>query len=111
MTDDTKALATEATSSRARATPPWAEEAPTALLVLADGTVIEGNGAGATGAISLDHGAVGENQQRGRRLLGPRRRRACARGSGLRGQSFGVVGHWRKRWASVLAAFGPLWSV
>ena len=54
MTDDTKALATEATSSRARATPPWAEEAPTALLVLADGTVIEGNGAGATGA------AVGE---------------------------------------------------
>ena len=58
MTDDTKALATEATSSRARARPPWsepgAEEAPTALLVLADGTVIEGHGAGATGA------AVGE---------------------------------------------------
>jgi len=31
------------------ATPGWANEAPTALLVLADGTVIEGRGLGATG--------------------------------------------------------------
>ena len=29
---------------------PWATEAPTALLVLADGTVIEGRGLGATGS-------------------------------------------------------------
>ena len=35
-------------------TAPWADEAPTALLVLADGTVIEGRGAGAAGV------AVGE---------------------------------------------------
>jgi carbamoyl-phosphate synthase small subunit len=34
--------------------PPWADETPTALLVLADGTVIESQGAGATGV------AVGE---------------------------------------------------
>ena len=58
MTDKTEAPATEATSSRARRAPPWSEpgadEAPTALLVLADDTVIEGHGAGATGA------AVGE---------------------------------------------------
>ena len=40
--------------SRARPAPAWADEAPTALLVLADGTVIEGKGAGATGT------AVGE---------------------------------------------------
>ena len=32
------------------ATAPWATEAPTALLVLADGTVIEGRGLGATGS-------------------------------------------------------------
>lgn len=32
------------------ATPAWTNEAPTALLVLADGTVIEGRGLGATGA-------------------------------------------------------------
>ena len=35
-------------------TDPWTDEAPTALLVLANGTVIEGRGAGATGS------AVGE---------------------------------------------------
>ena len=35
-------------------TPPWIHESPTALLVLSDGTVIEGRGLGATGA------AVGE---------------------------------------------------
>jgi carbamoyl-phosphate synthase small subunit len=54
MTDNPDALATEAAASRARNAPPWADETPTALLVLADGTVIEGHGAGATGA------AVGE---------------------------------------------------
>jgi carbamoyl-phosphate synthase small subunit len=54
MTDDTEALAAEAVPSRARPAPAWADEAPTALLVLADGTVIAGHGAGATGA------AVGE---------------------------------------------------
>jgi carbamoyl-phosphate synthase small subunit len=54
MTDDSKALATEAATSRARDTSPWADETPTALLVLGDGTVIEGHGAGATGS------AVGE---------------------------------------------------
>ena len=43
-----------AAASRARRTPPWADETPTALLVLGDGTVIEGRGAGAFGA------AVGE---------------------------------------------------
>jgi carbamoyl-phosphate synthase small subunit len=52
MNDQTEVSAAEANSTRA--TPAWADEAPTALLVLADGTVIEGNGAGATGA------AVGE---------------------------------------------------
>jgi carbamoyl-phosphate synthase small subunit len=31
-------------------TPPWAPEMPTAMLVLADGTVIEGRGAGAAGS-------------------------------------------------------------
>jgi carbamoyl-phosphate synthase small subunit len=54
MTDDTEALAAEAVSSRARSVPAWKDEAPTALLVLADGTLIAGYGAGATGA------AVGE---------------------------------------------------
>jgi carbamoyl-phosphate synthase small subunit len=54
MTDEPDTPATEATASRARTMPPWADETPTALLVLADGTVIEGQGAGATGV------AVGE---------------------------------------------------
>ncbi len=54
MTDTSKALAAEASSSRARTAPAWADEVPTALLVLADGTVIEGYGAGALGV------AVGE---------------------------------------------------
>jgi carbamoyl-phosphate synthase small subunit len=52
MNDTSETLAAEAATSRAR--PAWADEAPTALLVLADGTVIEGKGAGATGT------AVGE---------------------------------------------------
>ncbi|HEY8128451.1 MAG TPA: carbamoyl-phosphate synthase domain-containing protein, partial [Hyphomicrobium sp.] len=46
--------AAEALDAHARATDPWGEERATALLVLADGTVIEGKGAGATGI------AVGE---------------------------------------------------
>jgi carbamoyl-phosphate synthase small subunit len=54
MTDEPDTPAMEATASRARTMPPWADETPTALLVLADGTVIEGQGAGATGT------AVGE---------------------------------------------------
>jgi carbamoyl-phosphate synthase small subunit len=54
MNDTSETLAAEAEMSRARPTPAWADEAPTALLVLADGTVIEGKGAGATGT------AVGE---------------------------------------------------
>jgi carbamoyl-phosphate synthase small subunit len=54
MTDETETLAAEAAILRARSALPWAEAAPTALLVLADGTVIEGHGAGATGV------AVGE---------------------------------------------------
>ena len=60
MTDahDTSAAqsssAPEGSASRARAAAPWAEEPPTALLVLGDGTVIEGRGAGAAGT------AVGE---------------------------------------------------
>ncbi len=49
MTDETETLAAEAATLRVRNTPPWADEAATALLVLADGTVIEGHGAGATG--------------------------------------------------------------
>src|SRR4029079_10639473 len=44
----------QAANTRARDTKPWAEERPTALLLLADGTLIEGNGAGAVGV------AVGE---------------------------------------------------
>ena len=36
-------------SAQGRATQGWSEETPTALLVLADGTVIEGRGAGAVG--------------------------------------------------------------
>src|SRR4029453_17789429 len=54
MNDTSETLAAEAAMSRARPTPAWADEAPTALLVLADATVIEGKGAGATGT------AVGE---------------------------------------------------
>ncbi len=54
MNDQIDALAAEAADSRARPAPDWADAAPTALLVLADGTVIEGQGAGATGI------AVGE---------------------------------------------------
>src|SRR3990172_8239611 len=54
MTDRNEALAAEAATPRARSVVDWADEAPTALLVLADGTVIAGKGAGATGI------AVGE---------------------------------------------------
>ncbi|HWM32082.1 MAG TPA: glutamine-hydrolyzing carbamoyl-phosphate synthase small subunit [Methyloceanibacter sp.] len=54
MNTETEALAAKAATSRVRRLPDWADEAPTALLVLADGTVIEGQGAGATGI------AVGE---------------------------------------------------
>jgi carbamoyl-phosphate synthase small subunit len=53
MNDRNEALAEKAATSRAPAAD-WRNEAPTALLVLADGTVIEGKGAGATGS------AVGE---------------------------------------------------
>jgi carbamoyl-phosphate synthase small subunit len=54
MNDHPERPAAEALSPCARAIPAWREERPTALLVLADGTVIEGHGAGATGT------AVGE---------------------------------------------------
>jgi carbamoyl-phosphate synthase small subunit len=54
MTDNKEALAEEAAMSRARPVADWTEEAPTGLLVLADGSVIEGKGAGAAGI------AVGE---------------------------------------------------
>jgi len=54
MTDTNEALAAEAATPRARTVADWADAAPTGLLVLADGTVIEGKGAGATGI------AVGE---------------------------------------------------
>ena len=54
MNDNPDMPAAEALNPRARATAPWGEERATALLVLADGTVIEGKGAGATGT------AVGE---------------------------------------------------
>ncbi|HET7447157.1 MAG TPA: glutamine-hydrolyzing carbamoyl-phosphate synthase small subunit [Methyloceanibacter sp.] len=54
MNDTSETLAAEAATLRAREAPAWADEAPTAFLVLADGTVIEGKGAGATGT------AVGE---------------------------------------------------
>jgi carbamoyl-phosphate synthase small subunit len=50
----TSTLGQQATNTRARETNAWAEERPTALLVLADGTMIEGKGAGAVGV------AVGE---------------------------------------------------
>ena len=35
-------------------TPGWTVQKPTALLVLADGTVIEGKGAGATGSVAAE---------------------------------------------------------
>ena len=54
MNDHTTSSAEEAASDRGRATDGWADEPPTALLVLADGTIIEGEGAGAVGT------AVGE---------------------------------------------------
>jgi carbamoyl-phosphate synthase small subunit len=49
MNDHPEAPASAASNPDARRTPMWADEAPTALLVLADGTAIEGKGAGATG--------------------------------------------------------------
>src|SRR3990170_298829 len=52
MTDTRETLAAEAQPPRARAG--WTDETPTGLLVLADGTIIEGRGAGAAGI------AVGE---------------------------------------------------
>jgi carbamoyl-phosphate synthase small subunit len=54
MNDNPEHAAAEALSPCARATEAWGDERPTALLVLADGTVIEGKGAGANGT------AVGE---------------------------------------------------
>jgi carbamoyl-phosphate synthase small subunit len=54
MTKIIEALAEEAASPHARPLADWSDELPTGLLVLADGTVIEGKGAGATGV------AVGE---------------------------------------------------
>ena len=54
MTDTRETLAAEAQSPRARGEAGRAEEQPTGLLVLADGTIIEGKGAGAAGI------AVGE---------------------------------------------------
>ena len=54
MNDNPDMPAGEALNPRARATVPWGEERATAMLVLADGTVIEGKGAGAVGT------AVGE---------------------------------------------------
>ncbi len=54
MIDHPEGTAAEALGPRARATSGWKAEPPTALLVLADGTVIEGKGAGAVGT------AVGE---------------------------------------------------
>src|SRR5687767_10683268 len=53
MTDTNEAPAAEAAPLRAPVAP-WTHEAPTGLLVLADGTVLEGKGAGAVGV------AVGE---------------------------------------------------
>jgi carbamoyl-phosphate synthase small subunit len=54
MNDNPECLAAEASNTHARPADPWADELTTALLVLADGTVIEGRGAGAVGS------AVGE---------------------------------------------------
>ena len=39
-------------TANAAATSPWSTNKPTALLVLADGTVIEGTGIGATGKVA-----------------------------------------------------------
>jgi carbamoyl-phosphate synthase small subunit len=54
MTDTNEAPAAEAAPLRAHHAAPWSREAQTGLLVLADGTVLEGVGAGAAGV------AVGE---------------------------------------------------
>jgi carbamoyl-phosphate synthase small subunit len=54
MIEQPQGPAAEAPDPCARPTPGWGEERATALLVLADGTAIEGKGAGATGV------AVGE---------------------------------------------------
>ena len=54
MTDTNEAPAAEAAPLRAHHVAPWSREAPTGLLVLADGAVLEGKGAGAVGV------AVGE---------------------------------------------------
>ena len=54
MNDRSDIEAAEASSPSARTSSAWGEERPTALIVLADGTVIEGKGAGAAGI------AVGE---------------------------------------------------
>jgi carbamoyl-phosphate synthase small subunit len=54
MTDTSEAPAAEAAPLRAHDAAPWSREAPTGLLVLADGSVLEGMGAGAAGV------AVGE---------------------------------------------------
>jgi carbamoyl-phosphate synthase small subunit len=51
---DQQAANTRVRDTKAYDAKPWAEERPTALLLLADGTLIEGKGAGATGI------AVGE---------------------------------------------------
>ena len=45
---------TQATLPSGTAPAPWSEPAPTALLVLADGTIIEGFGVGATGAVAAE---------------------------------------------------------
>jgi len=49
MIDQPQGPAAEALDPCARPTAAWGEERPTALLVLADGTVVEGKGAGAVG--------------------------------------------------------------
>jgi carbamoyl-phosphate synthase small subunit len=49
MSDQNVKLAEEAAMPRARGLDGWTREAPTGLVVLADGTVIEGKGAGAAG--------------------------------------------------------------
>jgi carbamoyl-phosphate synthase small subunit len=54
MTDTSEALAAEAATPRVRPVADWVDEAPTGLLVFADGIVIAGKGAGAIGI------AVGE---------------------------------------------------
>src|SRR5262245_40381112 len=49
MTDTRETLAAEAQPPPASAEAGWTEQRPTGLLVLADGTMIEGKGAGAAG--------------------------------------------------------------